>query len=294
MVKKGLGKGLSALITENPAVTEPSGERVQLLPLTQLMANPGQPRRYFDEAALAELATSIQENGLIQPLVVRPLSDEEYQIIAGERRYRAAILAGCKEVPCIVRRLDDSQALEMALIENIQREDLQPLEEAASFQELLESCGYTQETLAGKIGKSRPYISNSLRLLTLPEAVQELLRQGKLTAGHARAILLLNNKAQRAAMARRVVAEDWSVRRAERYAKEQNELAKGTAMSRVSSEKTVDDLILEDVERRLQHKLGTKAKVQKKGDGKGRILLEYYSNDDLNRLLAYLLPDETF
>ncbi len=294
MVKKGLGKGLGALITDKPDIESQTGERILFLPLENVRPNPAQPRRHFDEEALAELAASIAEQGLLQPLVVRPLPGQEYQIVAGERRYRGAQLAGLKEVPCVTRLLDDNAAMELALIENIQREDLLPLEEAASYKELLDACGYTQDALAKKIGKSRPYISNSLRLLTLPEGILEELRAGRLSAGHGRAILLLNNKAQRTVMARRIIEEDWSVRRAEKYAQEQNLLLKEGKPQVKLMKKTADDLIFTDVEKRLRQKLGTKVKVQGKGNGKGSILLEYYSNDDFNRLLAFLLPEEVF
>jgi len=294
VVKKGLGKGLGALITDKPDIENQPGERILFLPMDSVNPNPSQPRRYFSEEALAELSTSIAEQGLLQPLVIRPLPGEEYQIVAGERRYRAALLAGLKEVPCVLRRLDDNAAMELALIENIQREDLLPLEEAASYKELLDACGYTQDTLAKKIGKSRPYISNSLRLLTLAAPIQEELRSGRLSAGHGRAILLLNNKAQRTAMAKRIVNEDWSVRRAEKYAQEQNLLAKGEKISIKSTDKKVEELVFLDVEKRLRQKLGTKVKVQGKENGKGSILLEYYSGDDFNRLLAFLLPGEEF
>ncbi len=293
MVKKGLGRGLSALIPEASS-QQPTGEQVLLLPLEQIHPNPDQPRRFFDDDALAELAQSIKEQGLLQPLTLRPLAGGSYQIIAGERRYRAAKKAGLKEVPCILRNTGDSETLELALMENIQREDLKPLEEAMSFQALLSSCGYTQETLAKRLGKSRPYIANTIRLLTLPQAGIDALRQGKITAGHGRAVLLLNNSAQQSPMVRKIVEEGWSVRQAEEYAKTQNQLAKGQAKPKAKKKPQAEDLIINDMNGRLSRRFGTKAKVSYQKGGKGSIILEYYSDDDLNRLLELLLPGEQF
>jgi ParB family chromosome partitioning protein len=306
MVKKGLGSGLDALfggkpiLDDIPAVkvdknekTELNGEVVQLLPLAKVQPNPKQPRRVFDEDKLAELSQSIREQGVLQPILVRP-TGKNWQIVAGERRYKAALLAGLKQIPCIVRELSDNATLEIALIENIQRQNLNPLEEAASYQELLDKFGYTQQELGEKLGKSRVYIANTLRLLALPKASRQALGSGQISAGHGRAILQLGDDGDRELLTERIIKEHLSVREAERIAKQPRLLHKKSATAaKKTSVSSGGDLILKELGARLQNKLGTKVVVQKAGPG-GKIQIEYYSDDDLERLIETLLPGESF
>ena len=210
--KGGLGKGLEALFVDN----ETEEITPSTLKLTEIERNREQPRKDFDEKALSELADSIREHGVLQPLLVRPLKDGRYQLIAGERRWRASRMAGLTEVPVIVRDLDDQAAMELALIENLQRTDLNIMEEAAGYRELMERYGMTQEVVAKRVGKSRPAVANALRMLALPEATARLVREGKLTAGHARALLGLPDPAEIDPLAERVLAEGLSVRETER------------------------------------------------------------------------------
>ena len=199
--KGGLGKGLEALFADN---STDSGA-VSSLAVSEIEPNRGQPRRHFDEAALAELADSIRQYGVLQPLVVRPMESGGYQLVAGERRWRAARMAGLSQVPVVIRELSDSETMELALIENLQREDLNPIEEAAGYRELMETFGLTQEQVSERVGKSRPVITNAMRLLGLPDAVRALVSQGELSAGHARALLGLENEAVICALAEEII-----------------------------------------------------------------------------------------
>lgn len=303
MAKKGLGNGLNALFGDTKPVLEENLtlEKVQMLKITDVKANPNQPRRNFDDEKLAELVKSVKEQGILQPILVRPMPDLTYQIIAGERRFRAACECGLKDVPCIVRNLDDNTTLEVALIENIQRQNLNPLEEAITYKSLLEQYNYTQSKLAEKLGKSRVYIANTLRLLALPNAVKEVISAGKLSAGHGRALLQLANEEDKIALTDKILAENLSVRQTEYYAKNPkaiyNENAKTKPKKSVKTKKekaySLDDMILNETADKLRAKLGTKVSVQKCGNG-GKIVLEYYSNDELAHLIDVLLPDEEF
>jgi ParB family chromosome partitioning protein len=217
MERKGLGRGLSALLADVATVEEAPRQAgrfapADAVPIDRIRANPNQPRRDFDEKELEDLAASIREKGVIQPLILRPRPDGGYEIVAGERRWRAAQLAGLHELPAVVRDLSDSEMLELAIIENVQRADLNPLEEAQGYRQLMDRFGHTQERLAEALGKSRSHIANLLRLLTLPDAVLELVRGGKLTAGHARALVTATNPES---LARQVVDRDLSVRQTE-------------------------------------------------------------------------------
>ena len=216
----GLGKGLEALFVEN--------ETTEITPTTlkigEIEPNRGQPRRDFDETALAELADSIREHGVLQPLLVRPMPGGKYQIVAGERRWRASRMAGLTEVPVIIRDLDEAAAMEVALIENLQRSDLNPMEEALGYQELMERHGYTQEQVAKRVGKSRPAVANALRLLALPEETAALVREGKLSSGHARALLGLPDRSMIGPLAERITQEGLSVREAERLVADKGKL----------------------------------------------------------------------
>lgn len=300
MTKKGLGSGLDALFGAAKPVLEENItlEKVQLLRTGQIRPNPDQPRQVFDDAKLRELTESVREQGILQPILVRPDGEDGYQIVAGERRYRAAVLCGLEEVPCIVRNLSDTDTLEVALIENIQRQNLNPLEEAATYKELMETYHYTQSKLAEKLGKSRVYVANTLRLLSLPEPVKQAVMEEKLTAGHGRALLQLSKTQDRLALAEKILAEHLSVRQAEYYAKNPAELYGKTDTLKEKKQPTapkpaLNDLLLNEVEDRLRSRLGTKVTVRRSGKG-GKIVLEYFDDEELDRLIALLLPGETF
>ena len=275
----GLGRGLGALLGDDVLKTESRGSLS--LPLSQVESCSSQPRKLFDEAALAELADSIREHGIIQPLTVRKLSSGYYQIIAGERRWRAARLAGLAEVPAIVIEADDRKAAELAMIENLQREDLNPMEEAAGFQSLIENYHMTQEEAAQRVGKSRSAVANALRLLGLTPAVRRLVEDGQLSAGHARALLPLSSAAQESA-ASAVVSGGLSVRQTEALAK-RLAAKKKEAPAIVSA--GVD--YTAEAQKDLSSRLGRGVKIVT-GRKKGRIELEYYGLDDLNDLLDAL------
>lgn len=280
--KGGLGKGLEALFVDN----ETEEITPSTLKLTEIEPNREQPRKDFDEKALSELADSIREHGVLQPLLVRPLKDGRYQLIAGERRWRASRMAGLTEVPVIVRDLDDQAAMELALIENLQRTDLNIMEEAAGYRELMERYGMTQEVVAKRVGKSRPAVANALRMLALPEATAKLVREGKLTAGHARALLGLPDPAEIDPLAERVLAEGLSVRETERL----------VADRKVSPEKKPqpavknwgEDSRLKQTVLYLSEYFGRKAQIKAKKDGTGRIVIDFYSKEDLEALLKQM------
>ncbi|MDY3691596.1 MAG: ParB/RepB/Spo0J family partition protein [Dysosmobacter sp.] len=274
----GLGRGLGALLGDDVLKTETTGSLS--LPISQVESCSSQPRKYFDEASLAELAASIQEHGIIQPLTVRKLASGYYQIIAGERRWRAARLAGLSEVPVIVIEADDRKAAELAMIENLQREDLNPMEEAAGFQSLIETYHMTQEEAATRVGKSRSAVTNALRLLSLTPSVRKLVEEGKLSAGHARALLPLSPAVQESAAAA-VVSGGLSVRQTEALAKRLSAEKKPEKPAPTGVDYTAE------AQKDLSSKLGRGVKIVN-GRKKGRIELEYYGLDDLNDLLEAL------
>ena len=274
----GLGRGLGALLGDDVLQTESTGSLS--LPISQVESCSSQPRKSFDEASLAELADSIREHGIIQPLTVRKLASGYYQIIAGERRWRAARIAGLQEVPVIVIEADDRKAAELAMIENLQREDLNPMEEAAGFQSLIETYHMTQEEAAKQVGKSRSAVTNSLRLLSLTPAVRQL-EEGKLSAGHARALLPLSPAMQENA-ANAVVAGGLSVRQTEALVKK---LSAENKPEKEPDPQRVDYTAA--AQRDLTSRLGRGVRIVS-GRKKGRIELEYYGVDDLNDLLEAL------
>jgi len=275
----GLGRGLGALLGDDVLKTESTGNLY--LPISQVESCSSQPRKSFDEAALAELADSIREHGIIQPLTVRKLASGYYQIIAGERRWRAARIAGLQEVPAIVIEADDRKAAELAMIENLQREDLNPMEEAAGFQALIDNYHMTQEEAAQRVGKSRSTVTNALRLLGLTPAVRKLVEEGKLSAGHARALLPLPSGLQENA-ANAVLSGGLSVRQTEALAKR---LAAEKKAKKQPDPTQVD--YTAEAQKELSSKLGRGVKIVS-GRKKGRIELEYYGLDDLNDLLEAL------
>ena len=280
--ERGLGKGLGALLGDAALQTQEAGSLS--LPISQVEPGLKQPRKRFDDEALADLADSIRQHGVIQPLTVRRLSSGYYQIIAGERRWRAAKLAGLSEVPAVIIEADDRKVMELGLIENLQREDLNPMEEAGGYRVLMEEYGLTQEEVAQQVGKSRPAVANALRLLSLPPSLHPLLEDGQLSAGHARAILSIPSPQLQEKLADKVVAEGLSVRQTEALAKR---LAAGEATPPPRPEGPDLSIYLKEAERTLGARFGRKVSIVS-GKRKGRIELEYYGPDDLTALLELL------
>ena len=276
----GLGRGLNALLGDPDL--QPQGEGSVSLPISQVEPGLNQPRKRFDQEALADLTESIRTHGIIQPLTVRRLASGYYQIIAGERRWRAAKAAGLAEVPAVIIEADDRKVMELGLIENLQREDLNPAEEARGYRVLMEEYGLTQEQVAERMGKSRPAITNTLRLLSLAEEVLTMLEEGVLSAGHARALLPLPTPKLQLEAAKKVVSEGLSVRQTE-------SLVKALQKEKKEKPKLTDEiaLYLGEAEKNLSGHLGRKVKINHKGK-KGRIELEYYNVQDLEALLASL------
>lgn len=277
--QSGLGRGLGALIEDN-GFDAPDGG-VRSLPLRRIEPNPLQPRREFDPEALQALADSISAHGVIQPLTVRETPSGYYQIIAGERRWRAARMAGLEEVPVLVVEADDRTVMELALIENLQREDLNPMEEAAGYRTLADDYQMTQEEIADRVGKSRAAVANSLRLLSLSDELADMVRSGKLTPGHARALLSLKDEKLRLQAAQRIIALQLSVRQAETLCRN---LAKP---KEVPKPQTLQVDYISDCERSLSRKLGRRVRIIN-GKRKGHFELEFYGPEDLNRLLFAL------
>lgn len=279
--QKGLGRGLGALI-DDFSVPEQSGN-VTTLPLQKVEPNPRQPRRVFDEEELQALSESIAAHGIVQPLAVRDEGNGYYMIIAGERRWRAARLAGLDEVPVVVIDADDRTVMELALVENLQRQDLNPMEEAEGYQVLMDEYGLTQEQTAERVGKSRPAVANALRLLALPEEVRDLVESGALSAGHARAVLSLPSEKMQKTAAQKILALRLSVRQAEAMCKRMSAEKKP---EKAKSILTVD--YVGECEKALTKQLSRKVKIVN-GKRKGRFELEFYGQDDLQRLYDALL-----
>ena len=281
---KGLGKGLGALLgdfSEEPA----SDSAYRLLPIYKVEPNPDQPRHDFDEEELEALSESIAVHGIVQPLTVREMPNGYYQIIAGERRWRAARLANLSDVPVIVVEADDKKAMELALIENLQRQDLNPVEEALGYQSLIEEYGLTQEETAARVGKSRPAVANALRLLHLPQEVAGLVAAGRLTAGHARAILAFEGEEEQRRVARAAVEGELPVRALEKMAK----TAKKEKKEAASPAAFPKDAFYAEVELALSEQTGRRVKVAEKGD-KGVLQIEFYGREDLQELANRLAP----
>lgn len=278
---KGLGKGLGALLGDfSEEAVESSA--YQILPIYKVEPNPDQPRRDFDEEELQALADSISVHGVIQPLTVRQMPTGYYQIIAGERRWRAARLANLSEIPVVIVEADDKKAMELALIENLQRQDLNPVEEALGYQALIEEYGLTQEEAAGRVGKSRPAVANALRLLGLSPAVLEKLKNGELSAGHARAILTLKTEKKQQEAAQKIISLALSVRQAETLCKNMNK----EPAPKKEPVFAVD--YVAECEKSLSKQLGRGVKIVN-GKRKGRFELEFYGEEDLQRLLDALM-----
>ncbi|MGG1659153.1 ParB/RepB/Spo0J family partition protein [Brevibacillus sp. NRS-1366] len=277
-MSRGLGKGLNALITSN-LIEE--GEQVKEVSVNEIRPNPYQPRKEFEQSAIDELAASIKEHGIIQPLIVRK-SIKGYELVAGERRLRAAKVTGLKQVPVVVKAYTDQQLMEIALIENLQRENLNPLEEAEAYEKLIAHHEYTQEQLAKRIGKSRPHVANMLRLLQLPEGLRQMVSSADLSMGHARALLTVNEEKVQQQLAKDVVDKGLSVRQLE-------ELVKQLNVSRETKKKktTKNEPILIAMEERLRSRFGTSVKI-KKGTKRGKIEIDFYSQEDLQRIIDIL------
>lgn len=281
--KGGLGKGLEALFVDNN--TEDIAPST--LRLTEIEPNKEQPRKDFSDTALSELADSIREHGVLQPLLVRPLPSGRYQIVAGERRWRASRMVGLSEVPVVIREMSDSQSMEIALIENLQREDLNIIEEALGYRTLMNEHGYTQEQVAQRVGKSRPAIANALRMLNLPPAVEELVRQGRITPGHGRALLGLADEKVMVETANRVLKQGLSVREVEKLC------AKGEKGGRASSKRDPSENgswgenFYQEMELALGEELARKVRIEV-GKNKGTISIEFYSKEELSDIAQRL------
>ena len=281
-LERGLGRGLGALLGDAALQSQEGGSLS--LPISQVEPGLKQPRKRFDEDSLQDLADSIRTHGVIQPLTVRRLASGYYQIIAGERRWRAAKIAGLTEIPAVIIEADDRKVMELGLIENLQREDLNPVEEANGYKVLMEEYGLTQEEVAQRVGKSRPAVANALRLLALPDPVHQLLEEGKLSAGHARAILAAPTGELQKKLAQKVIAEDLSVRQTEALAKR---LAAGEKEPPSPPPGPDLSIYLRAAEKSLAARFGRKVNIIS-GKKKGKIELEYYNPEDLNTLLDLL------
>lgn len=280
--KMGLGKGLAALI---PDYSEENKNLLKEINIDEITPNPNQPRIDMDQEKLNELADSIKEHGVIQPIIVRRIKKGSYQIIAGERRWRACKMLDLKTIPAIITEYSDLKSTEVALIENLQRVDLNPLEEALAYQSLINEFGITQEKLAKRVGKSRSAVANTLRLLSLPDDILQMLKNGDLTSGHARALLALDETRKQIAVAKEVVNKQLSVRQTERLVKKLTE-QKQTGNEKNQPQANPELLYLQD---KLQNIFSTKVQIKTNKKGKGKLEIEFYNQDDLNRIIDIVL-----
>ena len=280
--QRGLGKGLDALFSDNSVEDLGTPPSPVTLRLTEIEPNREQPRKTFDQKALDELAESIKKNGVLQPLLVRPLADGSYQLVAGERRWRASRIAGLTEVPVIIKEMTDEQAMEIALIENLQREDLNPIEEAEGLQLLISRYNLTQDEAAARVGRSRPAVANSLRLLKLPDEILEMTKTGDISAGHARALLGFSSKEEMMQTAKEIKDKDLSVREIEKRIQESQKPEKKSARKKKTA-----DVFYSEAELALSNSLGRKVKVIKGRKG-GHLEIEFFDKDDLKKLAQEL------
>ncbi|MDW8105091.1 MAG: ParB/RepB/Spo0J family partition protein [Armatimonadota bacterium] len=287
MTRRGLGKGLSALI---PA-SEVQAESLSEIPVSSIVPNPDQPRKAMDAESIQELAASIREHGVLQPIIVQPLPDGRYQLIAGERRWRAARAAGLSTLPALVRQVSDEERLEMALVENVQREDINPVDEAMAYRMLMERFGMTQEEVARKVGKSRTAVANTLRLLSLEREILDGLQEGKITEGHARA-LLMAPIGSRTDLYRRAVRAGWSVRELERAARQANTASQDDPSPSVSRETPEADPHLLALEDQLRTALATKVKIHFV-NGRGVIEIHFFDAGELDRIVETIVAAAT-
>ncbi|WP_147802533.1 ParB/RepB/Spo0J family partition protein [Alkalicoccus halolimnae] len=279
---KGLGKGINAFF---PNASKDTELQVEEIKLTDIRPNPYQPRKIFDETGLQELSESISAHGVIQPIMLRR-SIKGYEIVVGERRFRASKLAGQKTIPAVVKELSDDEMMELALVENLQRENLNPLEEAKAYQKLMEHLQITQDDLAQRLGKSRPHIANYVRLLQLPLMVQEYLSEGKLTMGHARSLLGLKNTQQLSSLLQKIVQEQMSVRQLEEWVKRANQ-----DVSRETKKKPAVSKLVKSRESQLKTYFGTNVQI-KPGRKKGKIEIDYFNEEDLERIFHLLHKED--
>ncbi len=270
-----MGKGLDALFSSGESLGEPGNE----ISLEEIVVRDNQPRQVFNDETIKEMADSIRQHGVLQPLLVRPLDNGKYELVAGERRLRAAVLAGLKKVPVVIREMEEPETWEAALIENLQRENLNPVDEAAAYREMMDRFGYTQEELARKIGKSRAYVANTVRLLNLPAEVKELVKTGQLTAGHARAILALKETEQQVALAQKIIQQGMTVRDTEDAGARERTTSKG------DGKKKDPNLLM--VEHKFEELLNTRVKVIKQKKG-GKIEVHFNDDEELNRIMEVL------
>lgn len=299
MAKKVLGRGLGVYF-DNPnadQVAHPpvssvqdfekldTREKVNItlhIPVNSIRANPFQPRLDFDEIKLQELADSIKVHGLIQPITVRHVGESRYELISGERRLRACKMAGIQSIPAYIREVNDEDVIAMALVENVQREQLNPIETALGYQRLIEECELTQEEVATRVGKNRTTVTNMLRLLNLPAFIQSALKSNKISIGHARALITIENQRVQEQLLDKIIEEDWSVRQVEQAVK--NHASKGKKQGKILSKKDQKDIELLQLSNQLKNKLSTKVQIRRKAQG-GEIKIEYYSDEELDRLL---------
>lgn len=280
--KGGLGKGLDALFMDN----ETADSGIVTLRLSEIEPNKDQPRKVFSEESLNELADSIKEHGVLQPLLVRPLSTGGYQLVAGERRWRASRMAGLREVPVVIRDMDEEQAMEIALIENLQREDLNAIEEASGYKMLMERYGMTQEQVAKRVGKSRPAVANALRLLNLPHKVMEMVEEGEVSPGHARALLAFEDADQIVEVAQKVKTGKYSVRDIEKMTKEQAEHREEVSAEQFGEQEDIwggQAAFFTEMELALGNELGRKVRIVRNGNS-GILQIQFYNQDDLKEL----------
>ena len=285
--RKGLGQGINALFPEEALLEEESlsgEEKVELIPVSEIRPNPYQPRQSFDQDALKELAESIQQNGVLQPIIVRKSSAKGYELVAGERRHRASILAGIDTIPAIVRELNEEFMIRYAILENLQREDLTPLEEADAYQLMMEKLDLTQEKVADALGKSRSHVANHLRLRTLPDEVKVLINDSKLSMGQSRTLRSLTDEKEVIRLAKKAVAENLTVRQLEKMVSEIKNKTKEPKKEKITNKSP----FIREYENQLMDKFGTDVKINEQGD-KGKIQIEYTSQSDLNRILIDVL-----
>ena len=278
MEKKALGKGLAALLPESEA--KETGQTIHMIPVTQIVPNRNQPRKTFVEEELRELVESVKRHGILQPVLVRRKSENSYELIAGERRFRAATVAQLPAVPAVIRKSSDQESTTLSLIENIQRSNLNPVEEARAYRQLIDELGVTQEAVAERVGRDRASVANICRILSLPTEVQGMVASGQLTLGHAKVILGIKKAEDRLALAKRIVRDQLSVRQVEQLVKKPS----GKARSRRTTGKSVHT----EVEDRLRKHLGTKVVIRSKRQ-KGEVILSYYSQEDLTRIVDVIL-----
>ena len=279
MAKKGLGRGIESLFTEN-SLEEISSSSTEKVKLVDIVPNKDQPRKKFNDESLSELADSILQHGVIQPLLVRPLSGGTYQLVAGERRWRASRMAGLKEVPVVIKDLSDEEASVIAMIENLQREDLNPIEEADGIKYLMIKYGLTQEEVSERVGKSRSAVANSLRLLKLPESITEYVRDGIISAGHAKSLLPLEDEEKMISLCNRIIAENLSVRETEK-------IVKDLLTEKKAKKKKSRDKFFDEVELSLKDSLKRKIKINSTSKNKGTITIEFFDKEDLVNFVKY-------